>query len=93
VAGLDSYEKSVSGIAYLAPHVGTFPRIQVYQAHNDYMRRARHRDAEDLNYYLNLRTELETVFARTGLAPRSWENYRPLWYSRFADRPVEGPRV
>ncbi|MGI5401431.1 hypothetical protein ACQEVG_18705 [Streptomyces sp. CA-135486] len=93
VAGLDSYDKAVDGIAYLAPHVGTFPRIQVYQAHNDYMRRARHREAEDLSYYMKLRTELEAVFAPTGLAPRSWENYRPLWYSRFADRPVEGPRV
>jgi hypothetical protein len=93
VAGLDSYDKAVSGLAYLAPHASTFPRIQVYQAHNDYMRRARHRDAEDLGYYLNLRTALETVFAPTGLVPRSWENYRPLWYSRFGDGPVEGPRV
>jgi hypothetical protein len=93
VAGLDAYETAVSGIAYLAPHVGTFPRIQVYQAHNDYMRRARHPQAEQLGYYLSLRTELESVFAPTGLAPRSWENYRPLWYSRFANRPMAGPRV
>ncbi|MFJ6200049.1 hypothetical protein [Micromonospora sp. NPDC092111] len=93
VAGLDSYDKALSGLSYLAPHVGTFPRIQVYQAHNDYMRRARHREAENLGYYLRLRADLEKVFAPTGLAPRSWENYRPLWYSRFAGRPVAGPRV
>lgn len=93
VAGLDSFDTAVKGVSFLAPHVGTFPRIQVYQAHNDYMRRARHRDAEDLSYFLRLRGELETVFEPTGLAPRSWENYRPLWYSRFADRPVAGPRV
>ncbi|MFC4999316.1 hypothetical protein ACFPIJ_15885 [Dactylosporangium cerinum] len=93
VAGLDSYARAVEGISYLAPHAGTFPRIQVYQAHNDYMRRARHRDAEDLRYFLRLRGELEAVFAPTGLAPRSWENYRPLWYSSFNGRPVAGPRV
>ncbi len=93
VAGLDSYEKSVSGIAYLAPRIGTFPRIQVYQAHNDYMRRARHRQAEDLSYYLDLRSDLETLFVPMGLAPRSWENYRPLWYSIYAGKPVAGPRV
>jgi len=93
VAGLDSYQQAVHGIAYLAPRIGTFPRIQVYQAHNDYMRRARHRQAEDLGYYLDLRSELEGVFAPTGLAPRSWENYRPLWYSVYGGRPVAGPRV
>jgi hypothetical protein len=93
VAGLDSYEASVQGISYLAPLAGTFPRIQVFQAHNDYMRRARHPEAEDLSYYLNLRADLEAVFAPTGLIPRSWENYRPLWYSEFADHPVPGPRV
>lgn len=93
VAGLDSLETAVNGIAHLAPRVGTFPRIQVFQAHNDYMRRARHREAEDLNYYLDLRSALETVFAPTGLAPKSWENYRPLWYSEFAGAPVPGPRV
>jgi hypothetical protein len=93
VAGLDSYERAVEGIAYLASRVSTFPRIQVFQAHNDYMRRARHPHAEDLSYYLNLRSELESVFAPTGLMPKSWENYRPLWYSEFAGAPLPGPRV
>jgi hypothetical protein len=93
VAGLDSYERAVEGIAYLASRVTTFPRIQVFQAHNDYMRRARHPGAEDLSYYLDLRADLESVFAPTGLGPKSWENYRPLWYSEFAGAPVPGPRV
>ncbi|MGH3871664.1 MAG: hypothetical protein ACRDSR_09145 [Pseudonocardiaceae bacterium] len=93
VAGLDSYERAVNGIAHLAPRVSTFPRIQVFQAHNDYMRRARHPQAENLSYYLDLRAALETVFAPTGLVPRSWENYRPLWYSRYAGALLPGPRV
>jgi len=93
VAGLDSYEKAVEGIAYLASRVSTFPRIQVFQAHNDYMRQARHPHAENLSYYLSLRSQLESVFAPTGLIPKSWENYRPLWYSTFGDAPVPGPRV
>lgn len=93
VAGLDSYEAAVAGIARLGPRAGTFPRIQVFQAHNDYMRRARHPQAEGLGYYLDLRAALESVFAPTGLVPRSWENYRPLWYSEYAGAPMPGPRV
>jgi hypothetical protein len=93
VAGLDSYEQAVAGIAYLAPRVSTFPRIQVFQAHNDYMRQAQHPQAESLSYYLDLRSELESVFAPTGLRPKSWENYRPLWYAEYAGAPLPGPRV
>lgn len=93
VAGLDSYEGAVKGLSYLAQRVSTFPRIQVFQAHNDYMRRARHPDAEDLSYYLHLRANLETAFAPTGLVPRSWENYRPLWYSEYLGAPLPGPRI
>lgn len=93
VAGLDSYDCAIRGLSTLAGHVSTFPRIQVYQAHNDYMRSARNPEAANLSYYLRLRKELESVFAPLGLVPRSWENYRPLWYSRFAHGPVAGPRV
>lgn len=93
VAGLDSYASAIRGLSALAPHVSMFPRIQVYQAHNDYMRSARNPEAADLSYYLRLRNDLESVFAPTGLAPRSWENYRPLWYSTFAHGPVAGPRI
>jgi hypothetical protein len=93
VAGLDSYDRAVEGIAQLAARVTTFPRIQVFQAHNDYMRKARHREAEDLGYYLRLRSDLAEIFAPTGLSPRSWENYRPLWYSEFGGTPLPGPRI
>lgn len=93
VAGLDPYEDTVAGLRRLAAHSTAFPRIQVFQAHNDYMRRARNRAAADLRYYLELRRAVEAPYAERGLAPRSWENYRPLWYSTFAGSPVAGPRV
>lgn len=93
VAGLDPLEVTLSGLRRLADSVTTFPRIQVFQAHNAYMRSARTPAAASVDYFLTIRQEIEPAFARRGLAPRSWENYRPLWYSRFAGRAVEGPRV
>jgi hypothetical protein len=57
------------------------------------MRRFRAPEANDLGYYLQLRNETEDRFAARGLAPRSWENYRPLWYSTFAGKPLRGPRI
>lgn len=93
VVGLDPFAVTVAGLRRLAQHVTTFPRIQVFQAHNDYMRAARNPEAESLDFYLRVRQEVESDFASRGLAPKSWENYRPLWYSSFAGQPVEGPRV
>lgn len=93
VVGLDPLEPTVRGLRQLAPHCSTFPRIQVFQAHNQYMRAARDAEAEPLDYYLTVRNEVEADFAGRGLSPRSWENYRPLWYSRYAGGPVSGPRV
>jgi len=93
VAGLDAYEDARAGLKLLAEHATTFPRIQVFQAHNGLMRRARNSDATNLNYYLGLRRSIEGPYAARDLAPKSWENYRPLWYTAFAGHEVTGPRV
>ncbi|AOS94920.1 MULTISPECIES: hypothetical protein [Mycobacterium avium complex (MAC)] len=93
VVGLDPLDDTIAGLRRLAAHATTFPRIQVFQAHNDYMRLARDPEAGPLEYYLQARAHVEEAFASRGLAPKSWENYRPLWYSRYAGAPVTGPRV
>lgn len=93
VAGLDSLQTAIKGLKELASVATTFPRIQVYQSHNDYMRYYVHPEAKDLKYFLDLRTAIENDFSSKGLYPRFWENYRPLWYSEFAGLPVEGPRI
>jgi len=93
VAGLDPLEIAVSGLRRLAEHVSTFPRIQVLQAHNNYMRQYRDPGARRLSYYLDLRRAIEDAFAMRGFRPRTWENYRPLWYTQFAGGHVEGPRI
>lgn len=93
VTGLDPLDATVHGLRTLAPHCTAFPRIQVFQAHNGYMRTARDPDAASLAFYLSVRQAIEADFATAGLAPISWENYRPLWYSTYAGSPVSGPRV
>ena len=93
VAGLDPLASAVAGIRQLVAVATTFPRIQVYQAHNELMRQYRSADAGEIGYYIDLRREIEGDLQGRGLEPRSWENYRPLWYTGFAGRPVPGPRI
>ena len=93
VVGLDPVDIAVDGLLRMAGYVTTFPRIQILQAHNDYMRRYRDAAAETLQYFLDVRQKIESAFAVRGLAPRSWENYRPLWYTQFSGGTVAGPRI
>jgi len=93
IVGLDPIATTIKGLLRLAEHVTTFPRIQVYQAHNAYMKRFANSQTAALRYFLEVRTAIENRYLERGFAPKSWENYRPLWYKEFSGKPVEGPRV
>jgi hypothetical protein len=93
IVGLDSPEVAVEHLTRFVPVTTTFPRFQVYQAHNDLMDVFAIDGATDIEFYLGMRKEIERLFGPTGLRPRSWENYRPLWYFTFGDEPLSGTRI
>lgn len=88
IVGLDRLDDMCEGIAALMPHVNEFPNLQVYQAHNAIMAGLRARGAEQVEFYLRARREIETIIGPTGLRPRAWECYRPLWYFTFDGSPL-----
>lgn len=90
IVGLDSLDDLRTGVAALAPHVTEFPNFQVYQAHNSIMAGLRAAGAEQLEFYLQARHELERIIVPSGLHPRSWECYRPLWSFTFAGETLVG---
>lgn len=93
IVGLDPAEVAVRHLADLVPVTTTFPRFQVYQAHNPLMDVFLADGARDIEFYLHMRREIEDLFGPTGLRPQPWENYRPLWYFSFADEPLTGTRI
>ena len=93
IAGLDPYDVAVDALLRLAEVMTTFPRIQVFQVHNDLMEVLRSPGAHDPRWFFQLRSSVEPALARRGLRPLAHENYRPLWYTAFAGRPIQGPRV
>jgi len=92
IVGLDPLEALTSGVAALTEHVSEFPNFQVYQAHNSIMAGLRIPGADDLEFYLRARREIEWIVGPTGLRPRAWECYRPLWYFTFAGETLVGAR-
>ncbi|MFD9575139.1 hypothetical protein ACFWBI_35620 [Streptomyces sp. NPDC059982] len=83
IVGLDDLAAMEDGVRDLAPHVTEFPNLQVYQAHNRIMSGLRAPGATDLAFYLQARTVLEDILGPTGLRPKAWECYRPLWHFTF----------
>lgn len=90
VVGLDSLEDLRTGVAQLASHVTEFPNFQVYQAHNSIMAALRAPGADQLEFYLQARAEIEEMVGPSGLRPTAWECYRPLWYFTFGDELLVG---
>jgi hypothetical protein len=84
VVGLDGLTALRRGIEQLLPYTTEFPNFQVYQAHNAIMGGLRAPGADRLEFYLRARRDIEQILAPTGMRPRGWENYRPLWYFTFA---------
>lgn len=91
IVGLDPLPELRAGVSVLAQYVTEFPNFQVYQAHNSIMEALRMPGAEELEFYLKARAEIERIMGGTGLRPRAWECYRPLWYFSFAGEHLAAP--
>ncbi|AYF30425.1 hypothetical protein CSH63_23845 [Micromonospora tulbaghiae] len=90
IVGLDPLPELCAGIARLSEHVTDFPNFQVYQAHNSIMVGLRASGADQLEFYLRARAEIEQILGGSGLRPQPWECYRPLWYFTFAGERLVG---
>lgn len=93
IVGLDPINISLEGLEILSKHVNRFPNFQVYQVHNEYMQAFANKNTITIDYFLNMRREIERIFRDTNLRPQSWENYRPLWYFTFGDEELRSIRI
>ena len=93
VVGLDGLDTAVTGTRTLLDNCTVFPKLQVYQAHNAFMRHSSHPDARHLSYFFAYRQAIDDIAGEISLRPESWENYRPLWYTRFGDEPLRCLRI
>ena len=45
------------------------------------------------SYFFAYRQAIDDIAGEISLRPESWENYRPLWYTRFGDEPLRCLRI
>lgn len=93
IVGLDDQGLAEEYLAQYAPLTTTFPRFQIFQPHTAFMDVYVAAGGHQMEYYLSMRKMIEKLFVNTPLRPRSWENYRPLWYFSFADEDLQCVRI
>jgi hypothetical protein len=76
------------GFTLLKRSLTSFPIINIYQIQNNNQASILNEEASELAYYLQSRLELERIFRDTGMRPKRWENYRPLWYDYYGNEHV-----
>ena len=93
IVGLDPLSELRKNLKEFVPLVNKLPIFQVFQPHFEEQKQLRAEGADNVEYYLRARKDIEEMFKDTNLRPNSWENYRGLWYFSFCDEPFNDIRV
>lgn len=93
ILGLDELSVFESGIKELAPYINRMPVFQIMQNYTTVHEMQRVEDAKELEYYIKARQIIEKQFSNTSLKPRSWENYRGLFYTVYQNKPFDCIRI
>ena len=90
ILGLDELDVFEENMREYAPHFNRFPVVQVMQNYLASQEQYRVKEAaEDVEYYLKARKILEDIFKDTDLKPRTWENYRSVFYTTYQGKKNE----
>ena len=93
VLGLETLDVVVEKMKEFEPYVSRLPVINIFQPHSPESAELLHTKAEELEYFLEARKELECIFDPEDYRPRPWENYRSPWYLKYGNRDLTDKRL
>jgi hypothetical protein len=93
IVGLDDLDTMRHGIEVLEKSVNRIPLFQVMQNYVEEHENQRVSEAKSITYYLEARKMIETIFKDREFKPRSWENYRGLFYTSYQDEDLQCIRI
>lgn len=91
IAGLDSHETMEEQFKAYAPVLTRLPQIQTFQAYVPKQTKLRRDDAGHIEYFLRARKIVEEAFPY--LLPIAENNFRSLWYTRYADTELPNVKI
>lgn len=93
ILGLEDLDTMESGMRYLKGSINRFPGIQILQDFVAEQEDCRIDEAKNVEFYLKARKKVEEIFGQEQYKPRSWENYRGLFYLMYNNQPHSCIRI
>lgn len=93
IAALDELDVLEEGNKQLKPYVNRMPIIQIMQNYTPQQELHRVKYAQKVEYYLEARKIIESIFQDESFYPRIWENYRGLFYYTYQNKPLKCLRI
>ena len=93
ILGLDELSTMEKGVRTLLDCINRFPIFQIMQNYVEQHENLRVEAAKEMDYYIQARKLIEAGFENTNLRPRSWENYRSLFYTTYQGAPYDCIRI
>jgi hypothetical protein len=90
ILGLDSISSISRHFKKYAKSINRFPIVNLMQIYYKGQEELRHKEADQIEYYLKARKIIEKIFIKSKLRPELWENYRGLWYTKFDKENLTG---
>lgn len=83
ISGIDKFKDMKNGFSLMKNSFSQFPIINIYQIQNISQAKILDEEAQNIDYYLKSRKEIESIFNTEDFVPKRWSNYRPLWYKYY----------
>ena len=93
VLGLESLFTVEKYFSLAKRFINSFPIINTIQLHKYHSASLLTPEAVNIEYFFEARKLLERIFIDTDMRPREWENYRSLWFLKFAEEKLTGIRT
>ncbi len=93
ILGLESSKIVLKNFQDFLPYLTRFPIINLLQSYLLEHESLRCPEAKNIEYYLQIRKELEKMYSGSNLKLRPWENYRSLWYLTFDNKKINDIRI
>ena len=92
IMGMEPIDKFLPRMQEFIEYTNKFPTVNILQLHQQHKRSLLDDSINDITYFYKAREAIQALFKPTTMRPLVWEDYRTLWYLKFADEPLTGDR-
>lgn len=85
VLGLESLFTVEKYFSFAKRFINRFPIVNTIQLHKYHSASLLTPEAVNIEYFFEARKLIERIFINTDMRPKEWENYRSLWFLKFAN--------